>query len=493
MIDEHVAETMRAALTQARFTPGAVHELLGDAAHRALLRNETTPAVRATTDGSPLSTLTRLFALQRPVDATDADTALPGLVDSLCLAGVLERTVSEVRARVDVRPYGDEEHDWWVVCDLTPGLDGAHRPVPGDHVLGISEASMSLAQLTVREPVGAALDLGIGCGVQSLHLGAHADRVVGTDVNPRALAMARATARLNDADFEVREGSLLEPVADDTFDLIVTNPPFVVSPGTGERLVYRDSGMPGDEVVRRIVSDAPAYLRPGGRLQALANWVHRSGPSWDDRIGEWLEGTGCDAWVMQREVVDLPTYVELWLADAGLHGTPEYRERYDTWLSWFADEGIEAIGFGWLSVRRSERDRPVIRLEDWPHPLEQPVAPQIEAWERAVDAGDVPADELMGRRLRQTDGIVQEDHSVPGTAEPERIVVRQPHGLRRARQLDTVEAGFVGACDGELGVGQILDALADLLDQDAAELRSGYADSVRDLLETGYLRPASDG
>jgi hypothetical protein len=173
-----------------------------------------------------------------------------------------------------VRAYGDEDHDWWVVCDLTPGLDGKRPRVDADHVLGITSASTSLAQLTVRRPVGSALDLGTGCGVQALHLASHAERVVATDVNPRALAMTRLGAALNEVDVEVREGSLYEPVAGERFDLIVTNPPFVVSPPGGELLVYRDSGLPGDDVVRRLLTEAPARLNDGGWCQVLANWVH---------------------------------------------------------------------------------------------------------------------------------------------------------------------------------------------------------------------------
>lgn len=486
MIDDRAAAELRDALLAAPYTPEAVRDLLGGDAHRALLRNETTPALTRTRGGDSTATLTRLFALQRPVDATRADEALPGLVDRLCLAGVLERSVSEVRARVDIRPYGDESHDWWVVCDLTPGLDGATHAVAPDHVLGISEASMSLAQMTVRADVDAALDLGTGCGVQSLHLSTHAARVVGTDVNPRALAMARATARLNGIDIDVRDGSLFAPVADETFDLIVTNPPFVISPGTGERLVYRDSGIPGDDVVRRIVTDGATHLRPGGRLQVLGNWAHRAGTSWGERVGEWMSGTGCDAWVLQRDVVDPPTYVEMWLADAGLRGTPQYRERYDTWLSWFADEGIEAVGFGWLNLRRTDHAEPIVRTEDWPHEIEQPVGPHIAAWMHAGDGVRVSDDDLMGAVLVQAD-LVQEEQSSPGAAEADRIVVRQRGGLRRARQVDTVEAGLVGACDGELSVGQILDALAHLLERDAGELRAAYAEPVRSLLLDGYL------
>lgn len=489
MFDSRLADPLRTALAEAEFTATAVHGLLGADAHAALLRNETTAALRQTTDGSALATLTRLFSLQQTVESSAADAALPGLLDPLCGAAILERDGATVRALADLRPYGDEEHDWWVVCDLTPGLDGREAPMEPDHVLGISEASMSLAQLTVREQVQSALDLGSGCGVQSLHLAGHASQVVATDVNRRALAMARATALLNGVDLDVREGSLFEPVTGEQFDLIVSNPPFVISPGTAERLVYRDSGMPGDDVVRRILTDGPSLLRPGGRLQLLANWAHHAGTSWQDRVAEWLDSTGCDAWVLQREVADLPTYVELWLADAGLRGTPEYSQRYDAWLSWFDAQGIEAVGFGWACLRRAERDRPVVRMEEWPHELEQPFAPHIAAWERAAGSSVLPDDELFRRHLVQTEGLVQEDQAPPGRAEPERIVVRQQHGARRARQVDTVEAGMIGVSDGELTVGQILDALAQLLDRDPATLRAEYAEPVRELLRTGYLEP----
>ena len=53
--------------------------------------------------------------------------------------------------------------------------------------------------------------------------------------------------------------------------------------------------------------------------------------------------------------------------------------------------------------------------------------------------------------------------------------------------MDTVEAALVGACDGELSVLQIMDALADLLEQDADEVRSSYLPVVRDLVAEGFL------
>ncbi len=119
----------------------------------------------------------------------------PGLVEPLLAAGVLTAGGDEVRAAVDIRPYEADEEPIWIVSDLTPGLDTVLRPIRPDFVLGVSSASSTLAQLVPRRRVDRALDLGTGCGVQSVHLARHAAAVVCTDVNPRALALAAAHPR----------------------------------------------------------------------------------------------------------------------------------------------------------------------------------------------------------------------------------------------------------------------------------------------------------
>ncbi|WP_110180574.1 DUF7059 domain-containing protein [Nocardioides solisilvae] len=485
-----LARELRDRVLSAGFTYDAVAEALGPRAHAALGRNETTPGVRATGGGSPLETLTRLFLLQVPVPLEAAERALPGLVDRLAAQGVVEQSVGEVAARLDVRPYAtddDDRGDLWVVSDLTPGLDGSPARVGPDHVLGISPASTSLAQMTLREPVGSALDLGTGCGVQALHLARHSGRVVATDVNRRALWMTRFNVALNDlTGVDVRDGSFFEPVAGERFDLIATNPPFVISPATGERLVYRDSGLPGDRVVEHIVRTGPNHLTDGGWCQVLANWVIAADRPWAERLEEWVpEGT--DAFVVQREVLDPAAYVELWLKDAGQHGGPDYAQRYDTWLSWFDAEGVEGIGFGWINLRRGGATQGAAReLLEWPYDVEQPVAPATLQWARARDLLHRTPD-LAAARLSTRVDVLQETQGEPGAEDPESIVLRQQRGLRRARKVDTVEAALVGACDGELAVGQILDAVASLLGRDAAELRATYLPVVAELVAEGFL------
>ena len=493
LLNPSLVPPLREALRTAGFTYQNVAELLGPTAHAALSRNETTPGVRATGGGSPLETLTRLWPLQASVDAELAEAALPGLVDALCVAGILERSVGSVRARVDVRPYASDERDWWVVSDLTPGLDGAPTRVGPDHVLGISSASTSLAQLTVRTPVGRALDLGTGCGIQSLHLTQHTDHVVATDVNARALAMAQLNAALNEVPIELRSGSLFDPVREEEFDLLVTNPPFVVSPGTGELLVYRDSGLPGDEMVRRVVSGTPYHLAPGGVGQILANWVHVDGEPWEERLETWLapvEGRSCDAWVVQREVADPAQYVELWLRDAGHDRSPDYTRRYDAWAGWFAEQNITGIGFGWVNLRRADRDVPVVWIEEWPYDVEQPLGPEVEAWCRRTDAlGSLTDDEVLATRWRTREDVRQETVGAAGAEDPEVILLRQQRGMRRARQVDTVEAALVGASDGDLTAAQILDALADLVGDSLEVVQADRVASIRELAAEGFLVP----
>ena len=495
--DLDLAAPLREALLAADFTYDRVAEAIGEDAHRALGRNETLPALRRTSSGSALDTLVRLFLLQTPVDRAHAERTLPGLVDRLCNAGLLEQSVGEVAARMDCRPYATsevgEDRDLWVVSDLTPGLDGAPVAVGADHVLGISSASTSLAQLTMREPVGRALDLGTGCGVQALHLAAHADHVVATDVNARALWMTRFNAALNEVSVDVRDGSFFEPVAGERFDLIATNPPFVISPATGERLVYRDSGLPGDRVVEHIVRTGPDHLTEGGWLQVLANWSIVDGRPWDERLGSWLRADR-DALVVQRETLDPASYVELWLKDSGHHGGPDYARRYDTWLSWLEESGIEGIGFGWINVRLGAGSTGRHELLEWPYDVEQPIGAAIHDWGTAVDdLRGLTDDALMGTSLRAREDVQQETVGRPGVEDPEAIVLRQQRGFRRARTADTVEAAFLGACDGDLGVGQLFGALAQLTDTDAEQLRETYLPVVRELVGEGFLeviRPA---
>ncbi|MFV2121535.1 methyltransferase, partial [Streptomyces sp. Act-28] len=431
------------------------------------------------------------FLLQRRAPYERARAALP--LEEALADGWVTRDGGDVRAAVDVRPYGGPEgEDWYIVSDLgcaVGGAGGAGGRGEGV-VLGVGGASTTLAGLTVRTPVASALDLGTGSGVQALHAARHATRVTATDLNPRALEFARLTLALSGApEADLRTGSLFEPVVTETYDLIVSNPPFVISPGA--RLTYRDGGMGGDDLCRTLVQQAGERLNDGGYAQFLANWQHVEEEDWKDRVRSWVP-RGCDAWIIQREVQDVTEYTELWLRDAGDHraAPEEYRARYEAWLDEFEARGTRAIGFGWITLRKSGADEPSIVVEEWPHPVEQPLGETVRAhfarqdYLRARDDAALLADHFV-----LAPEVVQEQVGLPGAEDPEHVVLRQNRGMRRATKVDTVGAGFAGVCDGTLSAGRILDAIAQLTGEDPVVLRDRTPRAIRLLVEEGFLEP----
>ncbi|MFI7338872.1 methyltransferase [Streptomyces sp. NPDC050085] len=500
-----VAASLRAALLSAEFSADGLLELLGAPAYAALARSETVPALRATRGDSPLEMLVRLFLLQQPVprgllvDVLPLDACLEsGWLTSSGGSGGSGDSGDEVAATVDVRPYGGPDgEDWFIVSDLGCAVGGAGGIGSKDEgvVLGVGGASTTLAGITVRTPVASALDLGTGSGIQALHAAQHATRVTATDLNSRALHITALTLALSGAPAaDLREGSLYEPVegeADATYDLIVSNPPFVISPGA--RLTYRDGGMGGDDLCRSVVQGAGAHLNEGGYAQFLANWQHVEGEEWTDRLRSWVP-RGCDAWIVQREVQDVTQYAELWLRDAGDHRTDpaEYAARYDAWLDEFEARKVRAVGFGWITLRKSDAAEPSVVVEEWPHPVEQPLGDTVRAHFERIDwlrAHDDAA--LLESSFKLSGEVVQEQVGLPGAEDPEHVVLRQGRGMRRATKVDTVGAGFAGVCDGTLSAGRILDAIAQLMGEEPVLLRDRTPAQIRTLVEQGFLEPVT--
>jgi methylase of polypeptide subunit release factors len=493
ILDAGPLDALRAAL--AGFTPDCVQAELGLGGQAAHARGDLLGVERALSGDDPLPTLIRLFLLGLPVPAHAARAALAPLRPEDAPA-LLEVGPDGVRARLEVRPYAAAHGDdsWCVVSDF--GSDVRPGPLAADHVLGIGAASLTLAQATVRQPVQRALDLGTGCGVQALHLSGHAASVTATDVSERALRLAATTAALSGQHWELRGGSLLEPVAAEQFDLIVANPPFVVSPG-GIGYDYRDSGLAGDGVSRTLVTALPDRLRPGGLAQLLANWVITADQPWDERIGGWLAGRGVDAWVWQREIAEPGEYVSMWLRDAGDQpGTARWRTQYSEWLDWFATHGVLAVGMGLVSMWRTDRADPVLVCEDVPHAVEQPAGAHLPGWirrHRWLAEHDDRA--LLKARLRRADDLVRTRQELAGPDGwyPAASLLRQSHAMRWELQIDDAVAAVVAACTGEVQLGATVAVLAAALRTSDHEVSSALLPVIRDLIGRGFLEPPASG
>lgn len=501
-------DALRADLTSAAYTVERVDEILGPVAAGALGRGEALPALRATDPAAPAgddpaAVLTRAFVLGVPVGRRALGAALPTVgVEGARRLGLVDVAGSgsddAVRPLVDLRPYaatdGAGEAAWWVASDLGEiATGGALRT---DHVLGVGGASLTLAQATVRDPRARVLDLGTGCGVQALHASRHADHVVATDLSHRALAYARLTtalAGLGPDRVGLRAGSLLEPVAGETFDLVVSNPPFVITPRRADvpAYEYRDGGLAGDDLVRDLVTGVGEVLAPGGVAQLLANWEVRDGEEWHERIGAWVDAAGLDAWVVLRDQQDPAQYAETWVRDGGT--TPADRAtwaaRYGAWLDDLASRDVASVGFGIVTLRRPVSGAPTLRrLEQQTGALRPPLGPVIAAGLAAHDAvTHLTTQELAGLRLGVAPDVTEERYLQPGAVDPRVVLLRQGRGFGRTVQAGTALAAFVGACDGELTVGQIVGALAALLDVPASDVAADVLPTVRGLLTDGLL------
>nr|WP_200209161.1 methyltransferase [Micromonospora veneta] len=481
-------EALRTALTGADFTSNGIAARLGPLATGAVARNDFRAALRATEERDPLATLIRVFICdQTEAEAAVAAALAPLSVEEALAGGLVERSGDGLRAGVDLEPYGD---DWWVLADL-PASARPGRPLHAEHVLGIGGATQTLLGATVRRPVESALDLGTGSGVQALHLATHARRVTATDVSERALRFAATNAALNGQDWELLRGDLVAPVAGRRFDLVVSNPPFVVGPGTTTH-VYRDSGRVGDAIGAELAAAAPRLLTEGGTMQYLANWVHVTGEEWDERVAGWFAGTGLDAWVIQREVADPMAYVDLWLTDAGETAEPQ---RMATWLDWFDAHKVEAVGFGIVSLRRAGHDEPVVRVEDLRQRVEPPLGDRIAAWFDRQDWLRVrDTDALLAERYRAAEGLQLRQEATMGDEgwAVDRQVLAMPHGLRWSEEIDPLVLALVGGADGRLSLRDQLALLAAAHDVAPDELAEAAGPIVAHLVERGVIEPVTD-
>jgi len=486
-------DRLRDAFEAAGYHTDGVLELLGPQVHAALGRGEPEPARRATRDAGALGTLVRLFLLGDEEPASAVRAALAPLdVEEAVHAGLLQASGGMLRAALDVRPYGDEQGSWWVVSDLDSEARGGE--VHPDHVLGVGQASISLARATIRRPVDTVLDLGTGCGVQALHASRHARRITATDVSERALALAAATFRLNKVDVELLRGEWFTPVSGRRYDQIVCNPPFVVGPPRVD-YVYRDSGLTGDEASALVVRQMPSFLAEGGTAQLLASWLHVRGQDWAERVRSWLPSDiGVDAWFVQRDVADPALYVGTWLRDAGVDPrSPEGRKRAGAWLDWFEANDVEGVGFGFVTLRRTDVADGEVVCEDLRHAFDDPLGPEAAGWLDRVawlrENGGVAG--LLGARLVVPPSVVLEQVSGLGDEgwSPRVQRLHRVDGPGWQHEVDEVATALLAGCRGDLPLLDLLTLLAAAHQQPVDALVAAALPAVHGLVLHGMLVP----
>ena len=476
--DTAAAKSLGFALRAVGYSESAVHELLGEDAYSG--GEEDAPADERRLPEGRLATVIRIFFLQRPVPTGEAVQALGrGGVEALETTG-LATVGDELVPRVRILPLGR----LLVTADgYTQGDD------PPDYVAVYSPTSRLCDSLTPRPRVARALDVGTGSGIHALLAAAHAEHVVATDVNARALAFTELNAALNGlTNVECRRGSLFDPVAGETFDLITCNAPYVVSPE--RRWAYRDSGLQADEISERVVGDAAAHLADGGFATLLVSWLAQDEDEPDERVLEWAEQTGCDSWILSTWSSDPLSHASTW--NSHLEGEA-FGRALDEWTAYFEGLGVRWISEGAVLLhKRSGGGEARVDTID-----ADEVEVADEQIQRAFAARAQLAEldgrgELLERRLSLEMAFWLEQELEPqnGRAAIVESRIQLSEGTSSAVDVESNVLDVVASLDGRTALGDVIRTVADRLGLSRNEMSRLERDALRatqELLELGVL------
>jgi hypothetical protein len=438
-----------------------------------------------TRGGTPLEVLLRLFYLGVPLEPEAVQRAIgPMSLQEWVAAGLVRFDGAAAAATVLIRPFRGQ------LVAFDRGTAGRRN-----RVMGLGPTSWTVANFTVRRHSRQTLDLCSGNGIHAVLAAPHSDRVVGVDCNPRAVHLATFNAQLNGlANVRFLEGDFVEPVQGQTFDLIVSNPPYVVSPEAESFIT--DSGLPGDQLCQKLIREVPPLLREGGCFQFQCEWAQLAGQDWKERLAGWFEGTGCDAWVIRFWTRDAATYASDWLRDIEADPGRPSVERFDRWLAYYERQRIEALDTGWISMRRASDRANWFRCDDAPAAAEVP-GPCGDAILRGFERHDflqtVRADgDLLNVRLRLSPDLRCEDSRQPAAGGWVQTAsrLRLGGGLACPGEVNANVVALLSRCRGEHPLRTILGELATELGEDPERIVGPCLAVVRPLLEQGFLEPA---
>jgi SAM-dependent methyltransferase len=476
--DRAAAGALGRALRQLSYDEEAIDELLDDEARGAALRD--VPVYERRLDDSPLAAAVRLFLLERPTPRAELERALgPDGVAAVLTLGLATEDAGTLAPRSRLLP----------VEGLLLAFDHFSRgdDDPEGYVAAYSPTASWLAALTVRRRVRSALDVGTGNGIHALLASRHAEQVIATDVNDRALAYTELNAALNGIEnVEVVKGSLFEPVSGRTFELITCNAPYVVSPET--KWQYRDAGLPADEVSKRVVEEAAAALAPGGFASMLVSWVAEDADEPDVRLDDWLDRTGCDAWVLGLSGADPLDHAAGWnehLAD----DRPAFAAALDEWVAYFEQLGVEWISEGAVILHKRPAQQQTIRADDVDEDDLDFAGDQIErAFAARALLDRLPERRsLLDVRFRLASDAEIEHRRGDGRDEA-RLVLDEGTHPEVTVDLDT--ADVLASLDGHHTLGEAIDRLAKRLELARSATTQLRQDAVRaavELFELGFV------
>ena len=479
-----IVRQLRSVLDRHRFTSGAVVDALGAALPfgKAHQRDDLPLYLRRVAAPTPINTLVKLFVLDRSVDANRAAQAFAPIdLDDLRDLGLIEDGPRGVRSKLRL-----SMHEGLLLAH--DAYDEDKRALRPDHVLDVNPTTISLSNMTVRKRVARALEIGTGCGALALVASRHCDHVVGTDTNPRALNLASFNAAVNGiSNVEWRMGSLFDAVEGETFDLIFCNPPYVISPDS--QFIFRDGGRRGDALCEEIVRRAPTFLSEGGYCTVLINWAIPDGQEWHVPLRRWVDGNGCDSWLMMSASQDPATYAAIWTRS---RDRDAYTAALDRWVGYFEELNLQAIGLGAVVLRKAAPQSGWVRVDYLPDSVTAPAGDDIRRLFAAHDYLSAVSDETLlaaAFRTRPEHALLQTLAFRDGGYAIDGAEVRSRSGLPFRGTVDSYSTQLLAQSDGRRPLRQVARDIAAAHDIDQDRFIAACAGIARGLIASGFLQP----
>ena len=441
--------------------------------------------LRKTDEPTQLNCLLRWFLLGTPVEMAVAREAVPDWFLTTCeQCGLLTVRDQYFTPAVLLTPC----EGLWIAADVHTPLDMTNGFEP---VLPVNQPALHLLNLAVRRSVRATLDVCSGSAVHALVAASFSDRVVATDLSPRAQMIAEFNTALNGrANLECLTGDMYSTVTGRSFDLILCNPPYSISPKAG--FLYRDNPMDLDEFCRQLVRESANHLNEGGYCQIICEWVQVMGQTWQDRLKEWLEGTGCDVWVLQANLQLPHTYTLGRAREAGISDATRLQQWCEQWANYFRDQNVEAV-LGGLIMMRRRQGRNWISMDQLNGQIHQPIGDAVlQGFSNRDFLSENASDErLLHATPRVSPAAILEQSSrwSKGEWQASSVVVRIEEGVPSIIGIDENIRDILACFDGRHSVAHVIQQLAERLGESKIAVQLECLRMVRLMIEKGVLLP----
>ena len=484
MLNQLAAESssrLRAFFEEAGYTETNLRKHLGAAElPSARLRNRARLLDR-TSAQTPLNTLLRWFWLGDGQNRASISAHIPEQIVGLMLESGLLVSDGEILAPGAMLLHID---GFLIASDHPVAIENRQAEM----VLWPNPTSKFLSRFAVSRHSRATLDLGTGSGILSLVASRYSDSVVATDLNERAVACARFNARLNGIEnIEVMGGDCFAPVAGRRFDLILSNPPFFITPQTD--YMFCDNPMDLDGLCRRLVKECSEYLNEGGYTQMLCEWAQIKGQPWEERVAEWLQDTGCDAWVMKGITQDPEEYAQHRIRETS-EDTSQDSDRYAEYMNYYRRRGVEAIHDGLIVMRRRSGIN-FVRIEEVPPTPSGNLGEMVLATFAAHDVlRENDTDEkLLGLTPRLADHVRLEQICVASNAQwrAETLNLRLTSGFPFHVEVQPLVAEFLVTCDGTRTAASAIQDFAANASAPLDKVQAECISMIRKLIERGIM------